>query len=49
MCVKRGGAARSARRAHNPQVCGSNPHPAITPLVSFMHKEVAIVDFFQFL
>lgn len=25
---ERGGAARSARRAHNPQVCGSNPHPA---------------------
>lgn len=27
--VERGRAARSARRAHNPQVCGSNPHPAI--------------------
>jgi hypothetical protein len=31
---KRGGAARSARRAHNPEVRGSNPRPAINLILA---------------
>ena len=33
--VQRGGAARSARRAHNPEVGGSNPPPATIRVVLF--------------
>ncbi len=41
--MKRGGAARSARRAHNPEAGGSNPPPA-TQVIS-MRKVVFLGDF----
>ena len=39
LSTARGGAVRSARRAHNPEVAGSNPAPATTkrPFGAFSH------------